>query len=229
MKHCLSVLGLAVGLAIRTLAHSVWIEPVGPDALGLRFAEPDGRLERSPGHLDDLDAPVAWRSRDPQHPGATNAIHAPPPLLPLSKQPDHFRIGSTTPSDSIQVETAYPVLTSPGRPGRRPVFYARWHPASAGPATPALTLDLVPTGKPGQVQAWFRGKPLPGAKALFRTPDEKEREVVADAQGFFILESGQSGLHLLSIARHRENLPGFAHGQPFELTSHNTTLSWRAP
>jgi len=43
-------------------------------------------------------------------------------------------------------------------------------------------------------------------KATLRTPDEVEKEVTADAEGFVRFESKQSGQHHLSIARHRETL-----------------------
>lgn len=215
MIRRLACAAIVAAAALRAVAHSVWIEPLASGELAIRFAEPDGRLEKSPGHLDELQHPAAWKN------SGTNPVP-----VTVEKKPDHFRLASTTAAEAIQIETAYPVMTSPGRPGRRPFFYARWQPPSAGPATPALTLDLVPTGKPGEVRAFFRGKPLPGVKATLRTPDEKERELTADDDGLFRFESRQSGVHLLTIARHREALPGFAGGQAYELTSHNAALTW---
>ena len=46
-----SLFALAVVAATTARAHSVWIEPEGGQ-LVIRFAEPDGKLEKSPGHLD---------------------------------------------------------------------------------------------------------------------------------------------------------------------------------
>lgn len=215
MIRILACAGIVAAAAFRVLAHSVWIEPLASGELAVRFAEPDGKLEKSPGHLDELQLPAAWKN------SGTN-----PQPVSVEKKSDHFRLASITASEAIQIETAYPVMTSPGRPGRRPFFYARWHPPGAGPAAPGLTLDLVPTGKPGEVRAFFRGKPLPGVKATLRTPDEKERELTADSEGLFRFESTQAGVHLLSIARHRESLPGFAGGLAYELTSHNAALTW---
>ncbi len=210
---------LAIGLlSVQALAHSVWIEPLPSGELAIRFAEPDGKLERSPGHLDDLQLPTAWKRN------GTNTAS-----ISVEKASDHFRIGPASAGDSVQIETAYPVMVTPGRPGRRPFFYARWHAHTSAAATPALTLDLVPTGKPGEVRALFRGKALPGIKATLRTPDEKERELTADNEGLLRFESSQSGLHLLTIARHRESLPGFAGGLAYDLTSHNAALTWTVP
>lgn len=211
----LVVLGL---FSARVLAHSVWIEPLPSGALAIRFAEPDGKLERSPGHLDELQVPTAWKRV------GTNSTP-----VTVEKSTDHFRIGPASSRESVQIETAYPVMATPGRPGRRPFFYARWHADAATPAVPALTLDLVPTGKPGEVRALFRGKPMAGVKATLRTPDEKEQELTADNEGLLRFESNQSGFHLLTIARHRENLPGFAGGLAYDLTSHNAALTWTSP
>ena len=120
-------------------------------------------------------------------------------------------------------------MAAPGKPGRLPHFYARWQPVGAGAATPSLTLDLVPADKAGEVRVLFRGKPLPGVKAVLRTPDEKEQELTADGEGVLRFSSARSGLHLLSIARHRETLGGFTGGRAYDLTSHNASLAWRQP
>ena len=90
-----------------------------------------------------------------------------------------------------------------------------------------LTLDLVPTGKSGQVRAYFRGKPLGEIKATLRTPEGKEEEVVADSEGLLRFQAKQAGQYLLTIAHHREPLGGFYLGRSYEQTSHNTALSWQ--
>lgn len=210
------VLSLA---AFRCVAHSVWIEPNAAGQLVLRFAEPDGKFEKSPGHLDELTVPVAWTI------GASNA----PVAVVVEKKPDHFLFVDSRAALPVQAETDFQVMTAPGKPGRLPHFYARWQPVGAPPAAPALTLDLVPTGKAGEVRVFFRGKPLPGIKATLRTPDEKEQELTANAEGFLQFTSAQSGLHLLSIARHRETVAGFAGGRAYDLTSHNASLAWSQP
>lgn len=197
-------------------AHSVWIEPDAQGRLVLRFAEPDGRFERSPGHLDQLSPPAAWRA------GVSNA----PVTLTVEKRPDHFVLGGATDSAQVQAETTFRVISAPGRPGRLPCFYARWHPGGSAQPVPALTLDLVPTDQPGAVRVLFRGRPLPGIRATLRTPDEKEQPLIADAEGMLRFHSVQSGFHMLMVAHHRETLPGFSGGHSYDLTSHNASLSW---
>lgn len=219
LKPALFLFACVSATVFHCAAHSVWIEPASDGKLILRFAEPDGKYEKSPGHLDELTAPVAWK------PGASNA----PTALVVEKKADHFTLGGESATTSLQVETDFQILAAPGKPGRLPHFYARWQPAAPEAATPALTLDLVPTGKAGEVRVYFRGKPLPGVKATFRTPDEKEQELTADGEGLIHYASTQSGLHLLSIARHRETLGGFAGGRAYDLTSHNASLAWQQP
>lgn len=221
MKNLSLLLALicSVLAAVNGFAHSVWLEPNAAGDLMLRFAEPDGKFEKSPGHLDELSQPVAWK------PGASNA----PVALIVEKKSDHFQITDAKAADSVQAETDFQVMTTPGRPGRLPHFYARWHPPGAGAATPSLTLDLVPTGKPGEVRVFFRGQPLGGIKATLRTPDEKEQELSADNEGYLRFAATQPGQHMLSIARHRETVGGFAGGRVYDLTSHNASLTWRQP
>ena len=87
----------------------------------------------------------------------------------------------------------------------------------------------MPTGKPGEARVYFRGQPLGGIKATFRTPDDKEQELTADADGYLRYNSNQSGQHHLSIAHHRENIAGFHLGRAYTQTSHNAALTWRQP
>jgi hypothetical protein len=191
------------------IAHSVWIEP-SDGQLVIRFAEPDGNFEKSPGHLDSLSAPIAFII-------VTNA----PVSVETPKKSDHFLLVGASPTNTACAETSFTV-----RGGRRPNFYARWQPDGLGAAMPLLTLDLVPTGKPGEVRAYFRGQSLGGIKATLRAPDETESEITADAEGFLRFEPKQSGQYLLTIAHHREPLAGFHNGVPYKETSHNCSLVW---
>ncbi len=192
------------------VAHSVWIEPKDGQ-LVIRFAEPDGNLEKSPGHLDSLSAPIAFIL-------VTNT----PASVEAPKKSDHFLLVGASPTNTACVESCFTV-----RGGRKPYFYARWQPAGTGAATPLLTLDLVPTGKPGEVRAYFRGQSLGHIKATLRTPDEKEIELTADAEGFLRFTSDRPGQYLLTIGHHREPLAGFHGGIAYKETSHNCSLVWQ--
>jgi len=203
---------LALGAATAARAHTVWIEPK-ENQLVVRFAEPGNDFEKSPGHLDSLSSLIAFML-------VTNA----PVAMEVPKKSDHFLFVGAGPTNTACTETTFTV-----RGGRKPIFYARWQPAGAGAATPLLTFDLVPTGKPGEVRVYFRGKPLGGLSATLRAPDEKESEIKADADGFLHFEPKQSGQYLLTIAHYRESLAGFHGGRSYSETSHNTALTWRQP
>lgn len=193
-------------------AHTVWIEPSNGQ-LVVRFAERDGKLETSPGYLDSLSGPMAFIL-------VTNAPFA----VEAPKKSDHFLLVGASATNTAGVETTFTV-----RAGRKPHFYARWQPAGGAAATPLLTLDLVPTGKPGEVRVYFRGQPLGGVKATLRTPDDKDKELTADAEGFVRFTATQSGQHMISIAHHRETRAGFHGGRAYTQASHNAALTWSQP
>ncbi|MCW5558570.1 MAG: hypothetical protein KIT22_12155 [Verrucomicrobiae bacterium] len=205
---------IVCGLALRCQAHSVWIEPLS-DELVIRFGELDGNIEKSPGHLDELSIPVSVAY-------VTNA----PSVLAVTKKSNHFSLAGVTPTNVVCAESTYAVMTTPGNPGRRPIFYARWQPPGSGPGVPLLTLDLVPTATKGEVRVYFKGEPLPGIKAVLRTPDEREEEITANSEGLIRFTAEQVGQYHLSIARHREPLKGFFAGKEYGLTSHNAALTW---
>lgn len=205
-----SLFALSVVAATTARAHSVWIEPEGGQ-LVIRFAEPDGKLEKSPGHLDSLSPPIAFRL-------VTNT----PAVVEAPKKSDHFLLVGASATNTAGAETSFTV-----RAGRKPNFYARWQPAEAGAATPLLTLDLVPSGKPGEVRAYFRGQPLGSIKATLHTPEGKEVELIADVEGFLHFTATEPGQYLVTIAHHREPLAGFHNGVAYTQTSHNCSLAWQ--
>ena len=196
--------------ATAVLAHTVWIEPLPSGQLVARFAEPDGRLEKSPGHLDSLSVPTAFML-------VTNAAVE----VAAPKSTNHFLLSGASPTNVAGLETIFTV-----RAGRKPHFYARWQPAGAGVGTPLLTLDIVPTGKQGEARIYFRGQPLGNVKATLRTPDDEEQTLTADADGYVRFNAKQSGQHMLSVAHHRENIAGFHLGRAYTQTSHNAALTW---
>jgi len=203
---------LAIGAGTAAYGHSVWIE-LKDNQLVIRFAEPGNDFETSPGYLDNLSSPIVF-----------SVVTNTPASVEAPKKSDHFLLVGASPANTACVETSFTV-----RGGRKPIFYARWQPANAVAATPLLTLDLVPTGVAGEVRAYFRGRPLGGIGATLRTPDEKEQELTADAEGFIHFHSKQAGPCLLTIAHYREPLAGFHAGQPYKETSHNCSLTWRQP
>lgn len=193
-------------------AHSVWIEP-SDGQLVIRFAEPSGNLEHSPGYLDSLAVPMTFQTV----PATTNA----PAALNVTKKSDHYLIEGAAATNIIGTETSFTV-----RAGRKPLFYARWQPAGSGEGKPLLTLDLVPTGKPGEARLFLRGQPRGGVKATLHTPNGDEKEFTADAEGFIRFPAVEPGQYLLTVAHQREPLAGVHLGVAYTETSHNCALSW---
>lgn len=191
-------------------AHSVWIEPDG-EKLVVRFAEPGEKLETSPGFLDSLSAPIAFIAGEKK-----------PASVEAPKKSDHFLLVDGSPAQTACLETNFTV-----RGGRKPYFYARWQPALDREATPLLILDLVPTGRPGDVRAFFRGQPLANIAAKLLPPEGAEIEITADADGLLRFDATKPGQYLLTLAHHREPLAGFHRGVAYKETSHNCSLTWR--
>ena len=153
-------------------------------------------------------------------PATTNA----PTPLSVMKKSDHFLIVGASPTNIVCAETSFTV-----RAKRKPLFYARWQPAGAGAGKPLLTLDLVPTGKPGEARLYLRGKPHGGVKATLMTPSGDEKEFTADAEGYIRCPASEPGQYLLTVAHQREPLAGFHEGIAYEQTSHNCSLAWEQP
>ncbi len=196
-------------------AHAVWLEPLADGTLGVRFAEPDGKAETSPGRLDGLTLPVAVTEKKDE--AATR--------VEVSKKSDHFLLAGASVTDPACAETSHAVMALGGKPARLPIFYARWCADPAVAASPALTLDIVPTGKPGEAKVYFRGQPLAGARATVHS-EEADTEVTADAEGVIHYEAKKAGQYLL-VVRHSEKLAGFHAGKRYEVASHNSSLTLR--
>ena len=220
-----SLLATAIALlatASLARAHSVWLEDTPDQQLVIRFGEPGDEFERSPGHLDSLSLPLAWKS---------SSVSAKKPIsFAVEKKSDHFLLAAATPADAACGETRFPVMKRGSRPASWPHFYVRWQPAGApGPAAPALTLDLLPTATPGEFRLCLRGQPLPNANVTVRHfGNNTEETVTTDATGIAHFTTATRGLVLLT-ANHKESLPGFDAGVAYDVTSHNVALTWRQP
>jgi len=216
---------LTVIIALATLAcstlnsfgHEVWIEEL-EGKMVVRFAEYGEDYEKSPGHLDGLNVTGAWSVGEDGKPAA----------FPIEKKADHVLLVGATPGKSFQAEAGYAVMKRGEGPARKPFFYARWYEPSAGAAKPALLFDIVPTGKEGEVQVFFRGKPQAGAKLTVVAPDHKEEELTADAEGRAKF-TPQKGSTLLYGKHQREDTPGFSEGLEYASVSHNCSLLWKQP
>lgn len=214
IRPVLSILAALLATAPLSPAHEVWIEDTTEGTLVIRFAEYGEEYEKSPGHLDALKTPEAW----------TSGEDGKPKTFDVQKKPDHYLLLGAKPANTAQAEAAFTVMKRGEGPARRPIFYARWHPAQAGAATPALTFDIVPTATPGEVQVYFRGQPLPEVKVYVVDPAGKESELTADKDGKVKTDLSAPGNHLLYCKHQREETRGYSGGVAFDAVSHNASL-----
>lgn len=201
-------------------AHSVWLEPLPDGQLALRFGEWGEEPETSPGHLDGLIAPSAITLKDGE----------PQPFV-LGKKAEHYLLGESSAAEMVVARSDYGVMQRGDAPARRPIFHARWWPASRPPADfPITPLDLMPSAaKPGWIQVNFKGQPVAaGVELTFYPPGAVSVKLVTDASGHVQLpEVTGSGLCLLALVRYSDPTPGEFQGKPYAVVSHSATLCWR--
>lgn len=221
---------IAVGFVTTVQAHYLWIEDTANQGLTVRFAEWPDEYETSPGHLDQVDPPLAWKS-------GTNGD---PISFQVQRKPDQIQILSASSKDSVQVEAGFAVLTpamlqaegapvASNSPSRKPIFYARWQPAGSGSAKPSLNFDIVPTGNAGEFRVYFRAQPVAGAVVIAHKPGGGEEKLTADEQGVVRFTADKPGLYLLTSKHQRETVKGFSSGVPYDVVSHNCAVTWRQP
>ena len=199
-------------------AHSVWIEELANGQLCVRFAQWGDDYEKSPGHLDSFAAVSGW----------TLDGEGKSTLFDVEKRKDQFFLGKADATKPAFAQAPFAIRKlHDDKPARAPIFYCRWQPDGTGAGTPAMTMDLVPTGQPGEARVYFRGKPLGEVEVLLFTPAADEQKLKADAEGFVrVADLSKPGAYLLAVARYSEELPGFFNGVPFTITSHSASLSW---
>jgi hypothetical protein len=221
IRSLLSLLALALLslLPLTASAHSLWIEDLPDGTTCVRFAEWGDEYETSPGHLDSFVQVSGW----------TPDAKGLPSLFDVAKKKDHFLLGKTAAAQPAFAQAQFTVRKlHEDKPARAPIFYCRWQPEGAGAGTPALTLDIVPTGKPGEARVYFRGKPLGDVEVGFYAPSRDLQKLKADAEGFVrVPDTSKPGEYLFTVARYSEDLPGYFNGVSFAITSHSASLFWR--
>ncbi|HEY4170947.1 MAG TPA: DUF4198 domain-containing protein [Reyranella sp.] len=199
-------------------AHHLWLEPDGPGAR-IYFGEFDENLrEASPGLLDRFKPlPEA------------KAVGASARPLKVEKTPNAFTVsGTVSAGDSIVAEQS---MVSERKQGDKPVrtlgtLAARWVPDFAERA-PTLTLDVVPTGKPGAFKVVYDGKPLPKAKLELKAESGWQRELRTDEQGVFTADLPWRGTYVIEI-EHVDAKAGGEGAGAYDRKRFVTSLSFKA-
>ena len=140
---------------------------------------------------------------------------------------DAFVYATTGSPDTLFATPTYPVIDRSKR--NLPAVYwqaaARWVASLAKPVAPTAALDLVPTGKPGQLKVVFHGAPLPKAKVELVSPSGWAREATSGDDGTVTFALPWKGQYVAEV-KHSDKTPGEAQGQKYGEVSHLITLSF---
>lgn len=210
-------------LAVPALAHHVWIEMDNASSATLYFGEFGANLrETSPGLLDKFVKPHAFK----QTPEGRVTID-------LNKTPRGYTMATRLkPGQALIAEEAsYPI--SERKQGEQTVR-SLYQPAArlvadTTPQPPALTLDIVPTGRQGQqglttLQAFYKGQPLPKAKVTVITASGWVQEHHAGDDGSFQVRLPWRGTYVFELS-HSDTSGGERDGQRFDRATYVTSLT----
>ncbi|QOT79128.1 DUF4198 domain-containing protein [Cupriavidus basilensis] len=200
-------------------AHQVWLEQT-PATAQLYFGEFNENLrEVSPGLLDRFVQPTAVlvtaRGEQP---------------LKADKTTNGFVLSGRAGAGETIVaqDTGYPLLE---RKDGDKVIRTAWTPAarllgagSTSAVAPKLALDIVPTGRAGEYQVVYAGRPLPKAKVGVAVQSGWGRELRTDEQGIVRLAQPWQGTYVLEV-HHVDKTAGERNGKPYDIASYVTTLS----
>jgi len=199
-------------------AHHLWLEVDGQGAK-LYFGEFEGNLrEASPGLLDRF-APLP----DARVVGAARAQP-----LKLDKSPSAFVLsGTIATGDSIVAEQARVTERKQADKAIRTLgrLAARYVPDFAERA-PLLTLDVVPTGKPGAFRVVYDGKPLAKAKLGLIAESGWKREFNTDEQGTVTVGLPWRGAYVIEV-EHNDSAGGGEGAGAYDRKRFVTALSFR--
>ena len=202
-------------------AHQIWLQQDG-QAASVYFGEfGDNLREASPGLLDKFRIQSAtWLTPSGSKP------------LQARKTAGAFVLnGKAAPGESIVVEeNAYPSWeeNKDGKARRTVWIPAARLIADATAQTPALALDLVPTGKPGQFQVSYRGKPLADAKVNAVVQSGWGKEAWSDAQGLVSFPLPWQGRYVLEV-QHTDRTAGQRGAEHYDKAMYVTTVSLVQP
>lgn len=221
LPYALSLAALAFAGAAQ--AHQIWIEPVTGQQAVVRFGEfAENVRESSPGNLDKLGptrATLVGAQGDKTAAGSKTADGFTLPFAPAA-------------GEAVVAEAAQYPLYKFKKADREMLG---WYYPTARLTTdfaqqqPRNTLDLVPAGKPGEMQVFFRGKPLAKAKVALVTQSGWAKEKQTDEQGKVAFDLPWKGLYVAEVTR--DDTSGGERQGPNGLERYNTvnyvaTLAW---
>ncbi|QNP60727.1 DUF4198 domain-containing protein [Paenacidovorax monticola] len=198
-------------------AHQVWIESEGSQARVYFGEYADNIRETSPGLLDKFKGVPALEQRAG---GKAQALEG-------QRTREAFTYATAGAADTLFAEAAYPLIerTKANLP---PLLWrpaARWVASLAQPVAASAPLDVVPTGKAGELRVVFQGAPLPKAKVTLVAPSGWAREAEAGADGTVQFELPWKGQYVAEV-KHSDKTPGEHRGEKYGEVSYLTTLTF---
>jgi hypothetical protein len=217
MRKTASIAFALLALSTAAQAHQIWIEQAPGQNAQVRFGEFGESLrEASPGPLDTLGLPTATLISGKTEKAGDGVKTSNGFTLPFT----------AAQGDTVVAEAAnYPLY----KVKRGDHEATNWYFPSARLVTdfaqqsPRLALDLVPAGKHGEFQLFFRGKPLPKAKVSLMTQSGWAREKSTDEQGKVAFDLPWKGTYVAEVS-HDEQVPGERRGASGPETYHGVAF-----
>lgn len=207
----------AVATTTPTQAHQVWLENTGGQAR-LHFGEFNENLrETSPGRLDQFKGVPVLEQR------TGTAVQRVEGQLGT----DGFRYTVVGTPETLFAAPHYPLIDRSQRnlPALRWQPSARWVGSVVQPVAPTAPLDLVPTGRPGELKVVYQGTPLAKAKVQLAAPSGWTREAETGHDGTVTFPTPWKGQYVAEV-KHSDKTPGEAHGEKYAESSYVTTLTF---
>jgi len=207
-------------------AHQIWLEESSQGGAVVRFGEFGENLrEASPGLLDKFGKPAATLVSAKGDTSADGKKQADGFALPFKAQK----------GESIVAEDArYPLYSwGEGDKQTRSWFYpAARQITDFSAQKPKLTLDLLPTGTPGELQLVYQGKPLPKTKVTLTVQSGWMKQAQTDEQGRVTFEMPWSGTYVAEASH--EDRTGGERKDPdgagkYDIVYYVTTLTYVKP
>lgn len=199
-------------------AHQVWIEASGNQAR-LHFGEyADNLRETSPGSLDKFESvPVL----DQRAGGQTQRVQG-------QRTATAFTYALPAAADTLVTEAPYPLIDRSKNNNQPALLWrpaARWVASLSQAVAPTAALDVVPTGKAGELRVTYNGTPLPKTKVTLVSPSGWSREAATGADGAVQFALPWKGQYVAEV-HHKDATPGERAGQKYGESSLVTTLSF---
>ena len=207
-------------LGTATQAHQVWIEPSGNQAR-LHFGEyADNLRETSPGLLDKFSGVPVLEVQ-----GAGSQVQRVEGQRTATAFT--YALPGSAATATLFAEAPYPLIdrSKAGKPVLlwRPA--ARWVAGLGQPVAPTAPLDVVPTGRAGELRVVFNGQPLPKKQVTLVAPSGWARDATTGDDGTVQFALPWKGQYVAEV-KHSDPTPGERKGEKFGETGYLTTLTF---